>query len=176
MPEPTTITAGLSYAWSKSFSDYPAGSGWTLAYSIVNNKDQFDVSSSANGDDFDVAIPTSESADYVPGLYRLIGYVDDGTDRKQVYCGDLIIQPDFTEVADMRSYAERVLGAIESVIEGSATKDQQSVMVDGQTLIRRTPTDLIMLRDRFRREVESERRAANMANGETVGRVQLRFQ
>ena len=175
MAEPRKITAGLSYSWDKSLTDYPA-TAWTLAYSIVNNAEQYDVTASADGDGYDVAITKAATAVYEPGAYRLIGYVDDGTDRKQVYIGDLIVEPDFTNVSDRRSYAEKTLEAIEALIANAASKDQESVTVDGQTLVRRKPVDLIMLRDRFKREVAAEKRAADMAAGiGGTGRVQLRF-
>lgn len=176
MTEPKTIHAGSSYSWSKSLSDYPASDGWTLKYSIVNCDNQFDVTAVANGDDYDVTIATTDSAEYVEGAYKFVGYVEKAGERVQVYGADLVIRPDFTNAADMRSYAERVLEAVEAVIEGTASKDQQSVMIDGQTLVRRPVADLITLRDRFKREVESERRAQDAASGVGgSGRVQLRF-
>ena len=175
MAEPRKITAGLSYSWDKTLSDYPA-TAWTLAYSLVNNANQYDVTASADGDDYAAAITKAASAAFEPGAYRLIGYVDDGTDRTQVYIGDLIVEPDFTKVSDRRSYAEKTLEAIEAVVAHAATKDQESITVDGQTLVRRKPADLIMLRDRFKREVAAEKRAADFAAGiGGTGRVQLRF-
>ena len=173
--EPTTISAGLSYTWTKSLSDYPA-TAWTLSYSIVNSVNQYDVTSAASSDDHVVSILKAASAVYDVGAYRLIGYVDDGTDRVQVYAGDLVVQPDFTSVAEMRSYAEQTLAAIEALIAKAATKDQQSIMVDGQTLTRRSYAELLVLRDRFKREVKKERRAQQIADGlGGNGRVQLRF-
>lgn len=175
MPEPTVISAGLSYSWSKSLTDYPA-STWTLAYSLVNHQHQYDISAAANGDDYAVSITKTESAIFEPGRYHLIGFVDDGTDRVQIYAGEVYVYPDYTEVADLRTWAEKTLDAVEAVIANTATKDQQSVMVDGQTLIRRSMADLIMLRDRMRREVAAEKRAADVAAGlGHSGRVQLRF-
>lgn len=176
MPEPTKITAGLSYSWTKSLSSYLASAGWSLAYSIVNGSSQYTVEATADGDDFAVEITRADSVKYAEGLYRLIGYVDDGTARHQVYCSDLVVNPDFTKVAELRSYAEKTLEAIEALLANAATKDQASVMVDGQTLARRSYADLIMLRDRLRREVAAERRAAKAASGiGHSGRVRLRF-
>lgn len=177
MPEPKKITAGLTYKWTRTLSDYPASDNWALKYSIVNVGAQYDVAAVADGDAFDVTIAKAASAKYAAGAYKLIGYVDDGTERHQIYCADLIVSPDFTAgVADLRSYAQKTLEAIEALLANAATKDQSSVMVDGQTLTRRTYAELLTLRDRFRREVASEERAAKAANGiGRPGRVQLRF-
>jgi hypothetical protein len=176
MVEPKQITAGLSYAWTKSLPKYKASAGWTLAYSITSINAQYDVTVVANGDDFDASILKADSEKFEAGGYKLIGYVDDGTDRFQVFCNDLTVFPDFTGAADLRSFAESTLEAIEAMIAGSAGKDQQSVTVDGQTLVRRTVADLIVLRDRFQREVRAEKRAADLASGiGKPGRVQVRF-
>lgn len=176
MREPTVINAGFSYTWTKSLSDYPASASWALSYSLVNSVNQYEIASTASGDDHVVSIIKTASAEYAVGSYRLVGYVDDGTDRVQVYSGDVVVQPDLTKVADLRSYAESTLDSIEAMIAKSASRDQQSVMVDGQTLVRRTFTELIVMRDRFKREVAAERRAAEVAAGiGGNGRVQLRF-
>lgn len=176
MIEPKQITAGLSYSWTKKLPLYKASAGWTLAYSIVSQNAQYDVTVVANGDDFDVTILKADSAKFEAGLFKLIGYVDDGTDRFQVFCNDLVIVPDFTKPADFRSYAAQTLEAIEAMLGKSASKDQQSFMVDGQSLARRTVDDLFKLRDRFQREVRIEKREADRLAGiGKPGRVQLRF-
>lgn len=176
MKEPKQITAGLSYSWTKKLPLYLASAGWTLGYSIVSQNAQYDVTVVANGDDFDVSILKADSAKFEAGMFKLIGYVDDGTDRIQVFCNDLVIVPDFTKASDRRSYAAKTLEAIEAMLLKSASKDQQAVMVDGQSLTRRTVADLLTLRDRFQREVRAEKRAADIAAGiGKPGRVQLRF-
>ena len=176
--EPKQIIAGMSYAWTKSFALYPASS-WSLTYSIVSQNAVYEIEAVANVDDFDIEILASDSIDYAAGgFYTLFGYVDDGSGTKiPVFKNALTIFPDPTKAADMRSYAVTTLEAIEAMIAKSAGKDQQSVMVDGQTLQRRTVADLLMLRDRFQREVASEKRAADIASGLTdgPGRLQLRF-
>lgn len=173
--EPQSISVGFSYSWRRSLADYPA-STWTLKYSIVNASDRFEITATADGDDHVVAIAATASADYKAGQFKLVGYVEQGSDKHIVYSADLEICPDPLKVSDQRTYAERVLEACELMIEGSASKDQQSLMVDGQTLVRRTVEDLIKLRDRFKREVAKERREAEVASGiRRKSRVQVRL-
>jgi hypothetical protein len=176
MIEPKQIIAGLSYSWTKKLPLYKASDGWTLAYTIVSQNAQYDLTVVASGDDFDVTILKADSAKFEAGSFKLIGYVDDGTDRIQVFCNDLVIVPDFTKAGDFRSYAAQTLEAIEAMLLKSASKDQQSITVDGQSLARRTVADLLTLRDRFQREVRLEKKAADIAAGiGKPGRVQLRF-
>jgi len=178
MAEPKKITAGNSYAWSRSFALYPASGGWSLNYAITSANGHYVAAAVPNGDAFDVTIAPADSAKFEPGAYKLIGYVQKAaSDRIVIYAHDLSVSPDFTKAGDFRSAAEKNLVAINAVIANAATKDQASVMVDGQTLTRRSYAELIVLRDLFEREVRREQRAADVASGIDVapGRVQLRF-
>ncbi|MEM7217715.1 MAG: hypothetical protein AAF515_05080 [Pseudomonadota bacterium] len=82
--------------------------------------------------------------------------------------GTIEIDRDFTDglsVNDSLSHAERVLRAIEAMIEGRATKDQQSTSLNGTSLSRFSWEELLGLRDRYRQEVNQERRRARQAQG-----------
>lgn len=78
-----------------------------------------------------------------------------------------------TEVPD-NSHAERVLVAIEAVIEGRASKDQESYKIGDRELVRTPLRDLLLLRDRYREDV---RRARSARKGHSLfGRnVSVRF-
>jgi hypothetical protein len=177
MIEPKQIIAGFPYSWTKKLPLYKASAGWTLAYSITSPNAQYDVTAVGNGDDFDVAILKTESEKFEAGLFTLIGFVDDGTDGPiRVFSNDLVIVPDPRKPGDFRSYAQKALEAIKATLLKSATKDQQSLTVDGQSLQRRTMAELLTLRDRWEREVRKEKRLADLAAGiGKPGRVQTRF-
>ena len=176
MSEPKKITAGNSYDWVVDFGDYSPVDGWSLHYSIVNNANIFNVDATDDGTVYQVSIPTAESALYPEGEYKLIGYVSSASERVTLYSDRLIVQPDFTKISDFRSYSEKVLDAINATIAKAATKDQQSVTVDGQTLARRTYADLLVLRDRFKTAVAAERRADKIKkSGKIAGHVSVRF-
>jgi len=176
MSEPKRITAGNSYSWEKSLADFPPADGWTLHYSLVNavNKYQFDAAD--DGQTYSIAIGVDVSKDFVAGEYKLIGYVAKAGERKTVFSERLIVRPDFSDLADFRSYAEKVLEAINATIAKTATKDQQSITVDGQTLARRSIADLLLLKRHFAREVARERQAAKIKKaGGLAGRVSTRL-
>lgn len=177
MSEIKKIHAGDSASWSKTLGEYTDADGWSARYSIVNQCGAHSVAGVADGDDFDFTVAANVSADWKPGEYRMIGYVTKGTERIRFYNGYLTVLADFTEAADFRSYAEQVLEAVEAVIAKTASTTQQQVTVDGQTLIRRSTADLLVLRDRMKREVRSEKAAEKAKRlGRFPGRVLVRNQ
>lgn len=68
------------------------------------------------------------------------------------------------------SHAQRVLAAIEAVLERRATVDQQSYGIEGRSLARMPIGDLLRFRDRYRAEVAAERAALDEADGRPSGR------
>ena len=57
---------------------------------------------------------------------------------------------------DPRTHAQKVLESIEAVLEGRATKDQQSYKINNRELVRTDIADLLKLRETYRAEVARE--------------------
>jgi hypothetical protein len=57
---------------------------------------------------------------------------------------------------DPRSHARKTLDAIEAVVEGRATKDQQAYTIGGRSLQRMPIKDLMYFRGVYRAEVYAE--------------------
>lgn len=77
--------------------------------------------------------------------------------------GSVTIDPDIT-TQDPRSHAEKVLEAIEALIEGRATKDVSSYSIAGRSLTRLSPKELVEWRSFYKNEV-ARKRAAGQPNG-----------
>ncbi len=176
MAEPRKITAGNSYSWTVSSSDYPASDGWVVSYSLSNTNEQFDITSVANGDDHDATILSASSQKYVAGVYDLVGFAVLSGERKIFYSQPCEIKPDPASMNDHRSYAKRIVDAIEATIEGKASADAQSLAINGKTLTRYPIADLLVFRDRFKREVATEDAARKLAGSNNSGGiVRVRF-
>jgi len=65
---------------------------------------------------------------------------------------------------DVRTHAEKVLEAIEALIEGKATKDVMSYSIAGRSLTRMSADELVKWRGHYRNEVASQRNAG-LPNG-----------
>lgn len=172
--EPTSVRAGDTWAWDRTdlSADYPA-STWTLTYTFINADSKFQITAASDGDDFSVSVAASTTATRRAGTYTWVAKVSAAGEVYTIDSGTLEVLPDIATVNtyDGRSHAKKVLEAIEAVLEGRASTDQQEFTVAGTTL-RRTPVeDLLRLRGLYRREVANEQAAENLANGTGIGRV-----
>jgi hypothetical protein len=77
---------------------------------------------------------------------------------------------------DNRSHAKKVLDAIEAVLEGRATRQDQSYSIAGRTLALTPIPDLMKLRAVYKDEYEGEVATANIRIGRASGRkIAVRF-
>ncbi|NDV20832.1 hypothetical protein GO013_15585 [Pseudodesulfovibrio sp. JC047] len=172
------ITAGDSLNWTETVSAYPASDGWILNFVLVNGSAKVEFSASADGDGYVVDVPGSTTSNWTPGRYRFQAHVEKGADRFTVGSGTVDILPDFAGVAtlDGRSHAEKVLDAIEAVIEKRATRDQESYTIKGRSLSRTPLPELLALRDKYKAEVRAQRRAEKVQAGKKPGtKIHVRF-
>jgi len=178
--EPKSMVQGDTVKWRVQLADY-LPTAWTLTYNFVSQKHKNQsVTASDNGDGtFLVSISSTNSLKYGAGKWHYQGVVTDGTDRYLVTEGAIDVVKDFASAVngyDARSHAEKVLEAIEAVIEGRATSDQSSMSIGGRSISLMPVEDLLVLRSRYNSEVDSERAAERIAQGMGSGRrVRVRF-
>ena len=177
--EPLKLVAGDRWQWRREdlAVDYPA-TAWSLAYYFTNASSSFIVNAVADGDHFAVDEAPADHAAQAPGRYTWAAYLSKIGDRVQIDMGTIDVTPNLVTAgtADQRSHAEKVVESIEAVIEGRATKDQESYSIAGRSLSRTSITDLIQLRDRYRAEVARLRKAERIAAGlGHSGTINIRF-
>lgn len=170
---PPRFAAGDTLRFRRSLSDYPAPA-WSLVFELRNASAAVTITAAADGADHLVSEAPATTTAYTAGRYHWRAYASDGTDRFEVERGTVEITPDFSAAgaADRRSHAETVLDAIEAVIAGRATKDQEGYTIAGRTLNRTPIPDLLRLRDVYRSEVAGERQAERVRRG-TGGRSRV---
>jgi hypothetical protein len=176
--EPAEITAGDTVAWTRTLPDYPASSGWSLSYALRSASAMIDIAASASGSDFAVSVLPTVSKAWAPGVYDWAAFVAKGADRFQVGAGRVVIRQNLAQAApvDGRTHAQRVLEAIEAVIEGRATRDQEEYTIGDRSLKRTPLADLVMLHKRYQRLAANERDAAAIAAGRpNPSRFAVRF-
>ena len=172
--EPSEITAGDHIAWTRYDADYLPLDGWVLKYAL-RGPAVINLSSTPDGDYHNIDIPGNTSAGYTAGVYSWAAYFEkaDGTRVTRV-TGRLTINPDLVAVGagyDGSTHAERVLAAIERVIEGRATRGDQELSFDGKRIVKMTVAELIQLRQQYRNEVRAERARAAIKAGRRTGRI-----
>lgn len=123
--EPTSIRSGDSYGWKRSLSQYPASSGWELAYRLVSQSsgDAHDIASSASGDDHVVSLTAATTADWLDGQYTLVGSVTKASERVTIYIDACTVLPDLMRAgaSDQRGSAQKIVDAIDSWMSTKAT-------------------------------------------------------
>lgn len=165
--EPNVLVAGDTWTWKRSDlgSDYPT-SAWVLSYAARKcgaGATSIAIEASPSGSDYVITVPAATTAGFDAGQYDWAAYLTRESDSARVQIGDgrWTIKPNLaTSTADPRTHAEKVLAAIESVLENRATKDVESYTIEGRSLTRMKVSELLVLRDRYKAEVNVERRAA----------------
>ena len=149
---PSTLTAGESISWSKSYSDYPASDSWVLTYTLIKSDNQIQIVASADDDDHLIEVPAATTAAYTVGEYDWQAHITDGTERYLVDSGVIEVITDFAEQSsgfDSRSHVKIVLDALESAIEGRASKTQLTQRVGNTEVQHMSFADLAAARDLY---------------------------
>lgn len=174
--EPARLIAGDTARWSRLLAGYPASAGWLLSYELVNAGAQIGFGSSALGMSHLVNVPAAVTAGWAPGAYAWRARATLGADVFTVGSGQMQIEPAFSTALDARSHARRTLQAIEDTLEGRASSATAEYQIAGRSLKYIPIAELLVLRDRYRRDVAAEDAAARMAAGlGNPGRIYTRF-
>ena len=179
--EPTEVVAGDLITWTKAEDDnFLIADSWVLSYAFVIAGHQFEITTTDNGDQTHLATITAANSALIPaGTYKWRSFITLSAERYSVDSGTLVVQPNLATLDggyDGRTHAAIVLDAIELTIQGRATKDQSSYTISGRQLSRTPIADLIMLRDKYRAEVISEKRAEDISKGlGHSGKILTRF-
>lgn len=171
--EPLEVRAGDTWEWRREdlATDYPA-STWTLTYTFVNASAKFQITASADGDEFSITVAAA-SSNKPAGVYTWVAKVSYSGEVHTVGSGSITVLPDLATltVHDGRSHARKVLDAIEALLENRASIDQKSISIAGRTLERTPIADLLALRSVYRTEARNEEAKENLARGEGTARV-----
>ena len=169
--EPTIFTAGDRVTWKRTDlgTDYDPDS-YSLKYSARlenSGATEIEITASESGTDYIVEVGQSTSVGYKAGIYHWQAYITRTSDSERITIdsGTWEIKPNRdTTASDPRNHVKRVLDAIEAVIEGRSTRDQENYSIQGRSLSRTPIPDLLILRDRYKAEYVREQRAERIKN------------
>lgn len=157
---PNKFTAGESLNLCINLTAYPAPD-WSLSL-YLRGPAAIDLTSTADNNlhKFTISAETTSSWQASSYWYELRA-TDDET-VTVIEEGSLIIKPDLSDISapyDGRHHVEKVLDAIEAVIESRATKDQERYRINNRELQRTPLGELIALRSKYRAELLQIKRA-----------------
>ena len=165
---PSAIYAGDSFDLLYTASDYPASSGWTLVFSFrAKEGSVIEITSSASGSDHLFNVVAATTGGWIPGTYKGVGRVNNGTKYVTVWGGSLTVLPDMTQQSDnydTRTNAKICLDAIDAVMLGKATRDVMHTTIAGQSIGRMSWAELLSAKSFYQDRVDSEVAAENAKN------------
>lgn len=169
--------AGDTLDFLTTVASYPPGDGWTLQLRLmpyVDGLTPIDLTATTEGDDYRVQVGPETTADYAPGDYTLMRWVEK-TGARHIVEGEpalpdtITIQPDPATATsyDGRSSARKALEQAEAarvtyLASNGAIKEFE---IGNRRTVFRDVADIVSEIDRLRLEVAKEDNAAGMANG-----------
>ena len=117
--EPSELRAGAPWqSRREDLCDFPAPV-WTLTYYFRNAAAFFDVVADADGDQFAVDVAKATTASQATGYYDWTAAVANGTERREIGRGSVVVVPDFSTAAvlDTRSNAKKLLDLVEAALD-----------------------------------------------------------
>lgn len=155
------MKAGVTLDVPVNLNAYPA-SEWDMRL-IMRGPQSVDIVAEADGDVHVLKASAEATGAWPAGRYWASLRVSDGAEVIEVDEGTVRVAGDLAQVSgvyDGRGHVQRVLDAIEAVIEGRATKDQARYKINNRELERTPIRDLLALRDKYKEEARRERAAA----------------
>ena len=131
------------------------------------------VSIVSTGDTYEVTVTAATTATWTAGEYSYTVYTYDVDERYQQERGSNEILEDLGAQGagyDGRSQYKKTLDAIDAVLEGRATKDQESYSIAGRSLSRTPIKDLTELRSYYYSLYRQEQRELAIENGTGTNR------
>lgn len=178
------LIAGDTLDFTDQVAEYPATDGWTLRYRLIPRfttpvQAPITLTATAVGADYRVQAGSTTTASWATGDYSWGRWVEQIGMRQSLGSGVIYIAPDLATTAqghDARTHVQKVLDAIEAVLEGRASMDQEQYEIDGRSLKRTPIADLLVLRSQYRTELLNEKQKERVAAGLSDQRnIRVRF-
>lgn len=172
---PAQLTAGDTWTWERSLSDYPASDGWVLSYGIVGELHlEWDGDwHTADGALHVIAIPMAVTADLGSGgSYRFVEYATKAaTSERFTLCTEVrLVAADPAQFApgDGLSWARRMLTKCEAFLEGHLEDGVQYQMIGTRQLQHIPLPELRSYMSYLRERIAKERAAGRGPLGRPI--------
>lgn len=174
---PAQIVAGdtLKIVSSALAVSFPAASGWALSWLFVPMAGGVPVSVVATGgaSDWTVSVADAVTSGWASGGWRWSVRATKAGGAITAASGETTVLPNpAANNVDHRTHAQRVLAALEAVIEGRASKSTlENTFEDGRSAKHMTHAELLAMRDKYAAKVAAEQRAKSGGPGRILARL-----
>lgn len=170
---PLAIIGGESITKTIMVNLHSSDDGWELKYVFSDTPVTQIICTAADNGAFTLTVPGANTIPWPSGVIRYVAYATKAVIIEAVDAGaiDVTASP-----LAPPSWAAAALTAVEATLAGTATSDQASMSIDGMNLSRRSPEQLITLRNWLRAEARlaganRPRRVIRSTFGGPFGRV-----
>ena len=181
--EPEEFVIGDFVQWKRTdlSTDYP-NTTHTMAYVArirAGGASEITINGTNSNKDYLFTITSATSADFYEGHYHWQLEVTETSsgNRIVVTTGEWEIIPDLdVNNADPRSHTEIMLDKIETVLQGRADADVLSYSINGRSLSKMSPDELVQWRNYYRKELAMHKRKELIKKGKPTGAtISVRF-
>lgn len=177
--EPFELTIGDLWQWKRPDLFQAYGSGYSLSYKFNcdsggGGSHTFTINASTGSDNYNISVGSSTTANYNPHNYLWQAYITRSSDSERIKVdnGKLTLISNFvSDTSDQRSHAKKVLDAIESVIEGTASRKEASYSIAGRSLSLTPIASLLSLRAQYRALYKNEVYRDRIKSGKPTGKI-----
>lgn len=173
-----TLYVGDSWSWTESLSDYPATSYSLQIVLKYRDNPPVILNGSADGDDFDFTYSAANSSKLPSGgyAYQVVATKTSDSTVTTIERGKISLLPNLKTSTDTRNHYEKVIDAIEAVIEQRATEAHQSISINGRNITKYSHAELIAVKSKYEFMLKQEKRKEKMAQGlDPGGRIKIQF-
>lgn len=174
--EPERIVVGDFIQWRRIDlgTDYPndAYVATYVARITGGGSSEIQIVGTAYSSDYLFSVASSASANFDPGFYHYqLEMVQTSSSQRIVLDRGTFTAAVDLDVnnADPRTHSEIMLDKIETVLQGRADADVLSYSINGRSLSKMPPSELVEWRDYYKREFLMERRAERIRRKTPTG-------
>lgn len=181
--EPEEFVIGDFVQWKRTdlSTDYP-NTTHTMAYIArikAGGGNDITISGTNSDSNYLFTVNSSTTANYIEGKYHWQLEVTETSsgNRIVVTTGEWEIIPDLdNNNADPRSHTEIMLEKIETVLQGRADADVLSYSINGRSLSKMSPDELVQWRNYYKKELAMHKRKELIKKGKPTGAtISVRF-
>lgn len=181
--EPTQIVVGDFIQWKKAqiAQDYPTATHSAEYVARITGGGSSEIKMSATETDgyYLFTVDSVTSADFAVGRYHWQLEITETSsgNRLVIERGEFEAIPDLdVNQSDPRTHADIMLAKIETILEGKADSDVGSYSIAGRSLTKMSFDELMVARDRYKREVLQHQREELIKRGKaSANTVKVRF-
>ena len=174
---PGEIVAGMSYEWVMTLV-HPPSDGFTAKMKLAGASTILTITATPTDDEsYSFRITPADTQSYATGEYFYQIWTEDATDKWPEVQDKLLVNSLIAASGhDARSVAEKIVAAIDALVLGRATSDQQSYVIGNRELVRLKFEELVPVRKYYAAIVDAEVRKARLKAGKSLlPSIKLRF-